>query len=816
MEDQSHFSSESNSDAATHVVITHLHARIAELETQVASLQQQQTQQQTEQQTQPSLVKKGKELVSTVRTQHVPRLRSLKPRTLLDNLPTLPWQKRRSDETTSDEPAWETDETFRDGYQPVTTAHTTAVGDTDSPTPKEEQQNSAAASQPTTTATASTDSNSLEEEEERLAELPQMVMMTIITLVSLLLGWASETFLPFPAIAWVLYATAYINGSFYSVQEAWQSLKERQFDVNLLMIAAALGAAAIGQPLEGAVLMFLFSLSQTLETYAMGRTHASIHALLAMTPQTARVLRMQKNGTELEEELPIEQVEVGEIVRVRPGENIPADGVVVRGSSAVNEASITGESLPVEKQRDANVFAGTLNGQGALDVRVTTAIDDSTLAHVVKIVSEAREQKAKSQHFTDRVIGQYYAYTVVGITLLAIIVPLVFMGWDVRTTVYRAITLMVGASPCALVISIPAALLSALASASWGGVLFKGGKHLESASKVKVVAFDKTGTLTTGQPGVMDVLPMEEKVPCNGVELPAERSDTLSEQQARLLGAAAAIEQFSEHPLAKAVVQAARNHQIGLPEAHDFEALAGFGVRATMGGRQVQVGRPSLFAQVQEQTLPAAFAEQIAAQEQQGRTVILVGEPQQVWGALTLADTVRPESSEIVASLKAAGVERVVLLTGDNRSVANHLAQEVGIDEVWAELTPQQKVEAIRKLQAAKQSVAMIGDGINDAPALATATLGVAMGAAGTDVAMESADVVLMSDDLSRLPGMLRLARRTRAVVRQNLVFAFAVMLVLMTLALLGVLPLTLATVAHEGSTLLVVANGLRLLVPWR
>ncbi|NJN66974.1 MAG: heavy metal translocating P-type ATPase [Chloroflexaceae bacterium] len=638
-----------------------------------------------------------------------------------------------------------------------------------------------------------------------------MVRMTGITLLSLLLGWASEYLVPFAFVPPVLYAIAYLNGSFYSIQEAWASLRQRQFDVNLLMIAAALGAALIGQPREGAILMLLFSLSQTLETFAMGRTHASIRALMDMTPKTARVVRAD-GGHEREEEVPVEQVAVGEVVRVRPGEQIPADGVVIRGTSSVNEASITGESLPVEKLPEARVFGGTVNGQGALDIRVTTTTDDSTLARIVKIVSEAREQKARSQHFTDRIIGQYYAYTVVGFTLLAMVIPLLFLGWDWSTTIYRAITLMVAASPCALVISIPAAILSALASASWNGVLFKGGKHLETASQVRVVAFDKTGTLTVGRPGVVAVIPLNAHRPTTQpTSWESGKGGPLSQEHSRLLAMAGAVERFSEHPLARAIVTASQEHNLTLPEASDFAALAGAGVQAHLNGKLVQVGRPSLFSPVR-----GDGATIIAEQEQQGRTVVLVGEPTRPWGVIALADTARPESADIVAGLKHIGIRRVVLLTGDNPSVAERLGQLVGVDEIRAGLTPEQKVEMIRQIQASEGPVAMVGDGINDAPALASAALGIAMGAAGTDVAMESADVVLMRDELAQLPGTLELARRARQVVQQNLVFAFVVMVALVLLSLSGVLPLTLAMVAHEGSTLLVVANGLRLLSPWR
>jgi Cd2+/Zn2+-exporting ATPase len=644
--------------------------------------------------------------------------------------------------------------------------------------------------------------SALGDEDRKLAELPWMIRLTLTCLATLILGWALEDLTALPrALIWALYAVAYVSGGFYSVQEAWASLRERRFDVNVLMIVAALGAAAVGQPREGAVLMFLFSLSNTLETYAMGRTHASIRALLDMTPKEAEVYRDGQIAR-----VPVEDLRIDEVVLVRPGAQIPADGVVLKGESAVDEASITGESMPVEKIAGARVFAGTLNGQGALDVRVTTAVENSTLARIVQVVREAREQKAQSQDFTDRVIGQYYAYTVVGITLLAIAIPLLFFGWDLRTTFYRAMTLMVVASPCAVVISIPAALLSALASAARGGVLFKGGKHLESAAAIQVVAFDKTGTLTSGRPGVVAVIPIGDCRLQIADCWPSQ--STIDNLQSAVLGAAAAIENLSEHPLAHAVVRGATERGITPPEASDFAALTGMGAQATLGGRRVQIGRPSLW-----EDLTADVAALVAAQQQQGRTVVLLGDEHTPWGLIAIADTVRPEAAAAVAKLKQIGVARVVLLTGDNRHAAGAIGAALGVDEVRAELLPHEKVAAIDELQARYGTVAMVGDGVNDAPALATARLGVAMGAAGTDVALESADVLLMGDDLSRLPGALHLARRARRIVRQNLVFAFTVMATLMILAIVGNIPLPLGVVGHEGSTLIVVANGLRLLI---
>jgi Cd2+/Zn2+-exporting ATPase len=550
----------------------------------------------------------------------------------------------------------------------------------------------------------------------------------------------------------------------------------------------------------------------------MGRTHASVRALLDMAPKEADLYR---DGQIVR--VPVEDLEVGAVVLVRPGAQIPADGLVVKGESAVNEASITGESMPVEKRPGARAFAGTLNGQGALDVRVTTPVGDSTLARIVAVVREAREQKAQSQDFTDRVIGQYYAYAVVGITLLAILIPLLFLGWDLPTTLYRAMTLMVVASPCALVISIPAALLSALASAARGGVLFKGGRHLEAAARVKVVAFDKTGTLTTGRPGVVAIIPVgltderrttnDERtaapfVPGSSSLAPADdQLGELTEAQVRLFALGAAIERFSEHPLARAIVKGVEERGIPIPAADEFEALTGAGAHATVLGRRMRIGRPTLFGQ-----LTPDVAIEVHAQETQGRTVVLLGD-EVPWGLIAIADTVRPEAAAAVARLKSSGIERVVLLTGDNANVAHALGTALGVDEVRAELLPNEKVAAITELQQRYGPVAMVGDGVNDAPALATAALGVAMGAAGTDVALESADVLLMGDDLGRLPGALDLARRARRIIRQNLVFAFTVIATLMLLTVVGNVALPLGVVGHEGSTLLVVANGLRLLV---
>lgn len=619
--------------------------------------------------------------------------------------------------------------------------------------------------------------------DDDLAALPWMIRLTAVCFGATALGWGLGALGGPGWQPWLCYAAAFASGGWFPLQDAWASLKAREFDVNFLMLVAALGAAAVGQPREGAILMFLFALSNTLETYAMGRTHQAVQALLEMAPQEAALL-----GAGGERRVPVAQLRIGDRVLVRPGERIPIDGLVLAGESAVDEAAITGESVPAEKRPGAAVFAGTLNAQGALELEVRAPAGDTTLARIVQTVEEARERKAQAQDFTDRVIGQYYAYAVVAMTALAIAIPLLVLDWDLKTTLYRAMALMVVASPCALVISIPAAVLSAMASAARRGILFKGGMHLEAAAAIKVVALDKTGTLTTGEPGVTAVEPLGER----------------SADEVLLL--AASVEALSEHPLARAVVRSAKARGLALVPAGAFKALTGVGAEAVVDGRLVRVGRPSLFA--------GAAAERAAALEAEGRTVIVVG-AEEPWGLIALEDSVRPGAREALARLRAAGVERIALLTGDNRHVADRLARQLGVDEVHAGLLPQDKARLVAELQRDAGPVAMVGDGINDAPALATARLGVAMGAAGADVALRSADMLLMSDDLLKLADALILGRRTRRVILQNLVFSFGVMALLVVSALFGRVALPLGVVGHEGSTLLVVANGLRLL-RWR
>lgn len=648
-------------------------------------------------------------------------------------------------------------------------------------------------------------------EEEEIADLPKMIRFTSICLVATVAGWILQEISGVPVwVVWGVFVVAYVFGGYFTSLKALAMIRNRQFGIDMLMILAALGAAAVGEPREGALLMFLFSLSGTLETYAMGRTHASIRSLIAMTPREAEV--MGARGVRI---ISVEALEVGDVVLVRPGTQIPADGVIVRGESTINEASITGESIPVDKKLGANVFAGTINGQGALEIEVRADASQSTLARIVSVVREAREQKAQSQDFTDRIVGVYYAYLVVVVTIIAFVVGVVWLSEPWAEAFYRAMTLMVVMSPCALVISIPAALLSALARSARDGVLFKGGRYLEAAAKVKVVALDKTGTVTTGQPQVVAVIPVggpgriSDQMPCIDVQevLQSDQS-TLNVDQIRLLVAAAAVESPSEHPLAKAVVQGALKRGLIIPSVTEFKAIVAAGATGVVCDQRLRVGKPTLFANV----TPDVMIE-IEALQRQGNTVIAVGSDVEIWGLIAIADTVRPETRQALRALQKDGV-KLALLTGDNQHVAYSLAKDLGIDDVRADLLPQDKVAAIKDLQRRYGAVAMIGDGVNDAPALATADVGVAMGKGGTDVAHESADVVLMRDDLSKLAGALRLAKRARRVVWQNLIFAMTVIVMLVIFTLRGDVELTLGVIGHEGSTLLVVANGLRLLWP--
>jgi Zn2+/Cd2+-exporting ATPase len=627
-------------------------------------------------------------------------------------------------------------------------------------------------------------------------------IFVIVTFVCMILGKIAETLdAPgwFPAVCYLI---AYLAGGTFAVQAAWQSLRQWTIDVDLLMLLAALGAAYVGSPFEGALLLFLFSLSNVLQTYAMHRTRRAIHSLMKLRPLQA--LTRRGDQTQM---LPIEQLELGDIVIVRPGESIPLDGVIVEGESSIDESSLTGESMPVSKGAGREVFAATVNQTGGLEIKVTRLARDSTIARLIAMVEQAQSEKAKTQRFLDR-FSQWYALSVIGFTILLIALPPWLLDHDFAASFYRAITVMVVASPCALIISTPAAILSAIGGAARRGVLFKGGAHLERTASIRVIALDKTGTLTEGKPRVTDI------VTADGRRL--RHADDLSDDARELLRLTAAVESRSEHPLAQAVVDFTTVRGIEHESCRDFQSVSGKGASARVGEDRIAVGNLRYYEAFNIRGMDQ-IREQMHALQDEGKTSVIAARIDdddhagEALGVIAIADVLRADAAEVVRRLRETGIERVVMVTGDNNRVACAIAHEAGIDEVHAELMPADKVRLIRELAEAGP-VAMVGDGVNDAPALAAASVGMAMGAAGTDVAMETADVVLMGDQLDRIPFAIAVGRHARRIIVQNITFALAVIVVMVIAALGFNLPLPVGVVAHEGSTVLVVLNGLRLL----
>jgi Cd2+/Zn2+-exporting ATPase len=622
-------------------------------------------------------------------------------------------------------------------------------------------------------------------------------IFAIITLVTMIAGFIAERMESAPIVVTVLYTIAYVAGGTYGLKGGLESLRARTIDVDLLMILAALGAAIVGQPFEGVMLLFLFSLSNVLQKFAMDRTRNAIKSLMKLRPNQANVRRGDQIVT-----LPIEKINVSDRIIVKPGERIALDGVVIVGESSVDQSSLTGESMPVAKEEGDKVFAGTINKNGNLEIGVTRLAKDSTIAKLIKMVEEAQSEKAETQRFIDTA-EQYYALAVIILTALVAIVPQIF-GWELfATSFYRAMTVMVAASPCALVISTPATVLSAIGNGARRGILFKGGVYVETAATIKVVTFDKTGTLTVGDPQVTDIIPLA--------------AESLEDEKAvdDLLRLAAAIEAKSEHPLAQAVVKMAEKRGLTVPEAAEFQATTGQGVRGTVDGLNLRIGNLRYFEEHHAVGLETAVTT-VNRLQNEGKTSVVVAQmvddAAHLIGVLAFADVVRADAAQVVRDLKALGVERVIMLTGDNEVVAQAIAKQVGVDEVYADLLPEDKVRVVKEVRDTYGPVAMVGDGVNDAPALATATIGIAMGAAGTDVALETADIVLMSDDLHNIPYVIGLSRKTRRTLAVNLGFSLF-MIVLMLIAIFATnLALPLAVIGHEGGTVLVSLNGMRLL----
>ncbi len=608
---------------------------------------------------------------------------------------------------------------------------------------------------------------------------PALVVITLLAIVLSVLGERAGA--PETAVL-SLNVISYLAGGFFGAKTALESLREREIDVDLLMVLAALGAAAVGEWHEGAILLFLFSLSNVLQDYAIGRSRKAITGLFALYPQEATV----KRGSDTLR-LKLDEIRVGDIVLIEPGERIPVDGLVVAGVSAVDQSPITGESMPVDKSTGEHVYAGTLNMQGILDVRAVKSVQETTLARIIKMVEEAQESKAPTERFLDRFEQAYAKAIILGILLLVIIPPLLGLI-DFESNFYRAMVLMTVASPCALVISVPSAFISAIAAAARSGVLFKGGASLEKLASVKAVAFDKTGTLTVGQPQVTDI-----------VISPAYT-------ETELIQIAASVEARSEHPLAKAIVAYANDSNISLRDAEHFIAVPGQGVRARLDGAEVRVGRLSQLHE--NEAMPAPLANAKASLEASGKTVIGVLQDRTWLGLIGLADQLRQTSALLVQEMNRQGIA-TIMLTGDNASVAEAIGEQLGLDEIYAQLLPHEKAEILTELQHRHGAVAMIGDGINDAPALAVADVGIAMGGAGADVALETSDVVLMGDRIERFADALRISKRAKQVVWQNIVFSLAVIAILITGVFVLELALPVGVLGHEGSTVIVVLNGL-------
>lgn len=589
-----------------------------------------------------------------------------------------------------------------------------------------------------------------------------------------------------PAWAWgPLFAASYVTGGWEPGWEGLKALRDKTLDVDLLMVVAALGAATIGQVLDGALLIVIFATSGALEAVATARTADSVRGLLDLAPDVAT--RLRADGAE--ETVDVERLAVGDVILVRPGERVGADGHVLHGASDVDQATITGEPLPVAKQAGDEVFAGTVNGTGALRVRVERDPADSVIARIVKMVEEASETKAPTQLFIEK-IEQRYSIGMVIATLAVFCVPLA-LGDTLQSALLRAMTFMIVASPCAVVLSTMPPLLSAIANAGRHGVLAKSAVVMERLGQVDAVALDKTGTLTEGTPHVTDVLPL----PGSGLD------------EDRLLALAGAAEHPSEHPLARAVVRAARTRGLTLAEATGFASSPGAGVTATVDGRTVRVGSPARIA-----AGGPGLDEAVRSLEDGGRTAVLVLRDGAPVGVLGIADRLRPDARATVAALTELTGRTPVLLTGDNERAARRLAAEVGIDDVRAGLLPQDKVAAVRAWEAQGLRALVVGDGVNDAPALAAAHTGIAMGRAGSDLALETADAVVVRDELATVPAVVALSRTARRLVVQNLVIAGTFIAVLVAWDLIGTLPLPLGVAGHEGSTVIVGLNGLRLL----
>jgi Cd2+/Zn2+-exporting ATPase len=622
--------------------------------------------------------------------------------------------------------------------------------------------------------------------QQRLHRLT-VVLSGLFLGAGLILSWVGAK--PF---ATILEALSMIAGGWFIVPQAVAALRRRTLDMNMLMTIAVLGAAGIGEWGEGAAVAFLFGLSELLESFSISRARHAIESLLNLSPETAIIRR-----DNIDQEIPIDKVQVNDIVIVKSGARVPVDGVVTDGESAVNQAPITGESLPVEKKGGDNVFAGSINGEGSLQVRVSRQASDSTLARIIQMVEEAQAQKASAQRFVD-VFAKYYTPGVFLAAIAIFLIPPLLTGGGWSQWFYRALVLLVIACPCALVISTPVSIVSGLTAMARRGVLIKGGAFLEAIGKLRALALDKTGTITEGRPRVTEVIP------------------EIGQEQQQIVRIAASVDAHSTHPLAQAVVQYAAQHEIKHPASIEYQSLTGRGATARIDGHEYFVGNHRFAHELG--VCSERIEQKLAKLEGQGQSVIVVGHTPhngcvgEVLGILGIGDTVRPEASGAIRALHRIGLKRVVMLSGDNQRTVNAIAKQAGIDEGMGELLPEDKTAQVRILLTEHRYVGMVGDGVNDAPAMAVATVGIAMGAAGSDTAIEAADITLMQDDLTKLAATIQLGRRTLRIIQTNIIFALAIKALFLTLALFGYTSLWLAILADTGATLLVILNALRLL----
>ncbi len=632
------------------------------------------------------------------------------------------------------------------------------------------------------------------------------LIFSIVSGILLALGFGLSFIQGLPS--WVslsLYIGAYLFGGFYTAKEAFEAVVKGGFEIDFLMLVAAIGAAFLGKWAEGALLLFLFSMGHALEHYAMNKARKSIGALANLAPKTAL---LKTDGTT--REVDIEKLSIGDIIVVKPHSKIPADGLVVSGESTVNQAPITGESVPVDKVpvenpqkngsrnkelKDENrVFAGTINGNNTLEVKVLKETKNSTLSRLIKLVHEAQTRKSPTQRFTDK-FEKYFVPAVLGLVVL-----LLGAFWVIDETFgdsfYRAMSVLVAASPCALAISTPSAVLSGVARAAQKGVLIKGGRALEDLGALTAVAFDKTGTLTEGKPKLTEVVSLNNM------------------DETKLLKIAVAVENLSDHPLARAVVRDGSRRLDGtvIPEAKNLEAIMGKGVKAALGEDTIYIGNLQLYETLDDKTPSRKIQERVQALETGGNTTMLIRKNSDYVGIIALMDTPRQEAAKTLQELKKIGIKRMVMLTGDNQKVADAVAREIGLTDAWGSLLPEEKVAAIKRLKEKESKVAMVGDGVNDAPAMANSTVGIAMGAAGSDVALETADVALMADKLETLPFAIGLSRKAKSIIKQNLWISLGVVALLVPATILGLASMGIAVLIHEGSTLVVVFNALRLL----